>query len=90
MSRKKYIKAFVLLIFIMTFKILSLLISNFYYENKIKNIILDAENKIIISLKNSNLSYCSLGTSMNNIEWTKSKDNKCIIDFKDENSTIYI
>lgn len=82
--------AFILIVFILIFKIFTTLLANYYYENKILNVELNDENKISIKLKNNNISYCYMGENLNNVKWTKSENKECILEYKENNNKFYI
>lgn len=58
-------------------------------KNDIKNIYINDNDKIVIELKNDNITYCSLGNKQNN-NWNKSKNKECIMEYIENNNYIFL
>lgn len=85
MNKKWVIK--LILILLLLLSICLILCSKLYYnDNTIKNIYINEEDRIVIELYDDEETYCSF----NNKDWVNSKNNQCILDYSENNKSIFL
>lgn len=59
-------------------------------KNSIQNIYINNDDKIVIELTDNNETYCSIGNRIKNSNWEKANDNKCVLDYVEDNKYVYL
>jgi len=86
---KKIMWVIISLLFLLIISIVSFFVI-YREKNYIKSIYLNEEDKIVIELVNNKETFCYIGDNLDNVKWIKSKDGKCILNYVDENESIFL